>query len=438
MVAPGATARLHAHASAGTPNAPLSVAMLEISSWRRVVLVLAAGGVVCCTLGPSQSSQGCDCPGQGPAPAHSRTYTASGTAGSQCTEWTCDDGWGDCGGGACSADLTSDSSQCGDCGNACANGSPCSTGSCQPIATLVDGLNGPGPVVVDGDYVWFTDDDGIHTTLERVPAAGGDVDVLATVDGLCASLAHDITGLYCMSQCGVVYASRPPDTDAIAVATAGTFASGLALGGGWVWWTDSGSDAPDASLGIGPPGDIVRVRESGLDQQIVASLPDWYLGASVAVSGGDTFAGAGYTVVVVRSGSSSSITLATDTLLVSGIAVDDTFVYWSATGDSSCSFFCDTPPPPPPTALRRVPRAGGAVQTLATAGLSLLVAADGSAWGTVTGKGGDVLVRIDGDGTRTVLAGAQGRIEGVAVDGLSVYWTAAFGKGKGKVLSTGR
>ena len=78
------------------------------------------------------------------------------------------------------------------------------------------------------------------------------------------------------------------------------------------------------------------------------------------------------------------------------------------------------------------------MQTLANTGLGWLVARDGSAWGTVTGKGGDVLVRIDGDGTRTVLAGAQGRIEGVAVDNVNVYWTTAFGAGKGEVLSTGR
>jgi len=196
-------------------------------------------------------------------------------------------------------------------------------GSCQPITILVDDLNGPGLVVVDGDYVWFTDADTTgETTLERVPVGGGDVDLLATVPESCMGLGHDITGLYCMTNDGTVYARRPATADAMIVATGGATGGTLALDGSWVWFTVQGSDLPDASFSTAPPTDIVRIRESGLDEQVIAPLPEWYPGSPLAVSGGDAFAGAGYSLVVARSGSDSATTLAADSLIVTGVSLD--------------------------------------------------------------------------------------------------------------------
>jgi hypothetical protein len=85
-----------------------------------------------------------------------------------------------------------------------------------------------------------------------------------------------------------------------------------------------------------------------------------------------------------------------------------------------------------------VARDGGSVVTLAAAALGFLTASDGMVWGTEQGKASDDLVRIDGSGKRTVIAGGLGNIGGVAVDTNNVYWTVQRASGGGMLLRTPR
>jgi hypothetical protein len=85
-----------------------------------------------------------------------------------------------------------------------------------------------------------------------------------------------------------------------------------------------------------------------------------------------------------------------------------------------------------------VARDGGGVATLAAANVDFLTASDGMVWGMQPGKESDDLVRIDGSGKRTVIAGGLGNIGGVAVDATNVYWTVQRETGGGMLLKTAR
>ena len=185
-------------------------------------------------------------------------------------------------------------------------------------------------------------------------------------------------------------------------------------------------------------------RESEVDSGVqrvatfVATAPSWLqCTSSLTIGGGDAFFASNGALEVVRAGSSTVETLTAEPqCVISNVAVDDNYVYWT-----SWTFGSGGPAPPPP-ALARMPRAGGAIQTLlpSSASLSQLAVSDGLAWGTQPGIAGDDLVRVDGTGALTVLSGGQGAIGGVAVDATSVYWTVT-GQGTsgiGQLLRTDR
>jgi hypothetical protein len=459
-------------------------------SWsHRTLTALTAPALISCGFGlPSNNQQGGNalCPPQGTPPAHSTAYVSGG-----CPGWSCDPGWADCGQGACGTDLTRDPKNCGDCGNVCPG--TCAMGSCQHIDVLRSDLSLPGPVVVDSTNAYFVDQPDGGTLVESVPLSGGDATQLDAFGNTIVLLAVDDSGLYCAAEgaTGPGIQRRAPGA-ASTVASVGSFGA-LAAGSGFVWWLsyspagadaggtaalsgdDAGEDAGDAA-GVdasevdanapidggatamdagGVPFDPVRTSESDGGMQILTEVhlasPFLVLGHPLAIGSGDAFLASNDSVVVVRGGSSSAETLATDTLPVNEVALDDGFVYWTAQTiapliDIQPCFFdsCDqdsgapAPPPPPPPALRRVPRDGGPVVTLAPAAPVFLTASDGLVWGVEPGQAGDDLVRIDGSGRRTLIAGGLGSIQGVAVDALNVYWTVMLASGGGMLLKTGR
>ncbi len=71
--------------------------------------------------------------------------------------------------------------------------------------------------------------------------------------------------------------------------------------------------------------------------------------------------------------------------------------------------------------------------TIASETPAAFVARDGSVWGFETGQLGQVLVRIDADGTRTLLAGGIPEAAQIGVDDTSVYWSLG-----GALLQTAR
>jgi|HubBroStandDraft_4_1064222.scaffolds.fasta_scaffold87358_1 hypothetical protein len=433
---------------------------------RVALVVMTSGGAAGCGFPVLGSSGGTACPdpSQGPAPSHA--ITVSDDAG--CSSWSCEPGWVDCGGGACSVDVLTDPHQCGDCGNSCPEGT-CSMGSCGPVDVLATNLSWAGAVAVDSASVYFVDttplllvDSTLYlggSLLVRTALDGGGAQLLASIPGSVSGLAVDATGFYYLAGSEVVLVpttsgTSPPvvvgSTSISAAADVdasdpdGGALTSFAVGGGSVWWlrTFGGADGADA----GAPAMFDLVRESEADSgvqlvataPIVATPPNWLESTSLlTIGGGDAFFASNGALEVVRAGSSTVQTLTAEPQCVIGnVAADDAYVYWT-----SWSFGSGGPAPLPP-ALARMPRAGGEIQALlpSTSFLSQLVVSDGLAWGTQPGIAGDDLVRVDGTGALTVLSGGRGTIGGVAVDATSVYWTvtAQGTSGVGQLLRTDR
>jgi hypothetical protein len=201
-----------------------------------------------------------------------------------------------------------------------------------------------------------------------------------------------------------------------------------------VRWSEASGAAQVVATGSG------STDGSGFERLLVSQI--LFRNPLLVVSGGDAFFSLGSSVAVVRAGSSAFETLASESQNVVAVGADDSYVYWSANGQGwvFCGGFLGKCPPQPTTTpyLRRVPRAGGPVETIASTALTAFTAGSGSVWGAEQGQSGDVLVRYDANGTRTILAGGMGGITGVAVDATSVYWTVqGLGTG-GRLLRTRR
>jgi hypothetical protein len=457
---------------------------------QHTLTALGLSALVCCSLNfgsSSSSDQGCSAvcfaPAQGPAPEHATSTTTGG-----CTTWACDPGWTDCGGGACSTDVTTDPKNCGDCGNVCANGT-CAMGSCQPVDTLASGISQPGNVVVDSANVYFAAQnpaDASNVAIESVPLGGGATQIVAVIQGPIEGFAADDSGVYTMAENPDYDGGLSPITFGVlrvqplsvtSVAPEPILTAALAASGGYVWWLaphlpsadggiegsdeDAGSDAQAfdvadsgppltlAAIGSSTATDLVRAAEANSVVQVVATAPGFdpsvfaFIGGSLAVSGAEAFFPVNGTVFAVRADASTAEALATDTQPITSVSVDDTFVYWNAQTSQPWEFCIlgaceDAGPPPPPPELRRVPRAGGTVQTLAAASVRWLTASAGLVWDVESGQAGDDIVRRDGSGKRTVLSGGIGSVQGLAVDATSVYWTLETPSGQGLLLRTNR
>ncbi|MGH7736123.1 MAG: hypothetical protein ACREOE_21085, partial [Gemmatimonadales bacterium] len=254
----------------------------------------------------------------------------------------CNPGWGECGGGACTTDLTADSDNCGDCGNACGSGT-CAMGSCQRVDMLAKDLTSPGQVVVNSSHVYFADQ---HTTpilgqysylscvVASVPLSGGSVQRVAVFAGGCPALAADTNELYGLTQDAPGQVMLVYPLSGTAVPDAG-FGTSLAVGDNSLWWLDvhlniedagvvadagvadaeaeAAADAAEDGAGAWPfYTDLVRAAAPDFGPQIVATVPGVNLSGGLAIGGGDAFFSSNADVVVVRAGTSMVQTLATD------------------------------------------------------------------------------------------------------------------------------
>lgn len=98
------------------------------------------------------------------------------------------------GGATCSADLSSDPDNCGQCGHGCLGGA-CNDGVCQPVH-LVRGEAGPRWVGVHAGQVYFAS----SSNIKRMPASGGNVTVFANDvggwNGTASTITQDASGLF--------------------------------------------------------------------------------------------------------------------------------------------------------------------------------------------------------------------------------------------------
>jgi hypothetical protein len=162
--------------------------------------------------------------------------------------------------------------------------------------------------------------------------------------------------------------------------------------------------------GGGPAGAIV-LYDPGGGQQVVHVAVD---AAAAFVGGGTGFDGV---IAAVPKDGSAPIVLAADEEAVRGMAVDDTFVYWTGSPNDSAGF------------VKRVPKTGGAVETLVTsADRPWAVAIDGNnlywterpALSSLTGA--VFSMPLSGAAEPVPLAVDQCDPAAIAVDATSVYW----------------
>jgi hypothetical protein len=282
------------------------------------------------------------------------------------------------------------------------------------LVTLASGLTSPYVLAVDATSVYWADwgtgatnpGDG---AILKVPLDGGPVTTLASEQILPAGIAVDAASVYWSSGAGL---QKVP------------------LGGG-----------PATLLATGVGNDVITVGPSGVygtnGEDAPVSVP---LGGGTALVLGPGPGNSNTYGIAVDSTSlywtefgnpvnilKVSLAGGTPTILATGqvpegLAVDATSVYWVDAGGQG------------PGSLMKVPRNGGAPQTLAT-GLDdptgLAIDAD-NAYVTTgfssTTPGAIVKVPLGG-GSVIVLASGLNEPSGIAVDASSVYWTNLGGGG---------
>jgi hypothetical protein len=207
---------------------------------------------------------------------------------------------------------------------------------------------------------------------------------------------------------------------------------GLAVDDDWAYWTDDGP-AP-LGRGVGP-GTIRRVSKSGGPAQDLVASP---YPAEIAVDDTNVYwIDIDQRTLTIRAapksaddGGATSATMLVapnGALSMSGLALDATHVYW-VEGDTLVA----PPDSLPPTSLRRVPKTGGAAETVATGLFYGGIASDSAAIyvgvdGFSGGQPGGILRYDTATGQTELLGSGDFTPGGVAVDATNAYWTDSRG-----------
>jgi hypothetical protein len=316
-------------------------------------------GACVCPMGQSASNGVCCPTGQtacGGVCVDEQTNASNcGQCGNSCGAGSCLNGSCSCPapgvvcGGAC-VDVGTDNNNCGSCGTICSTTAPstaqCLNGRCLVTRVTGSSTENQSAVALDSaNFYWMSSQNGQNYSVLGVPIGGG---VPSTI----------VSGL--------------------------SYASGLAVRGGSIFWTD---DADAGSVGTQP------------------------------ISGGSP-------VTLASGGTSGGVTA------LGPIAVNGSNVYWDNGGMEQGTEYIRT------SALVTVPLGGGPPTTLASAqgigmgGLALDAA--NVYWSYETGTGqamayGGVFSMPLGGGTITTLAAQRYCTSGFAIDGASVYWTELYG-----------
>jgi hypothetical protein len=202
--------------------------------------------------------------------------------------------------------------------------------SSVPVA-LAEGIVEASLIALDDEYVYFTSTgENVNTTgkVQRVPKAGGAVDDLVTGLGVPYGIAVDATYVYFTDRLANAL-DRVPKSGGTAtpIATNQPHCNRIALGGGNIFWTNSGaSEDHDGSLMKMPIG-------GGTPVALATALPD---PEAVAVDATNVYwvntaATEPGTVMRTKIDGSQAVptTLATGLDYPLGIALDTTTVYWA-------------------------------------------------------------------------------------------------------------
>ena len=311
-------------------------------------------------------------------------------------------------------DTTASADNCGRCGHSCLGGM-CKASACQAVE-IANGQGTVGGIAVDATHVYFASI--ANNSVSRVPKTGGTVQPIASspdVD-IAKRVAVDATHVYwANADCCSESIARCPITGCVGAAQ--VIASveegfGLALDGTFVYWADHN-------------GGLVQRRASdGTGAIQLVGKGEGALPVAVAVRDGSAFYVNDFSGEVRRANNppdGGSTAIGANGQSGREIALDDTYVYWSAQVD-----------PGDPGRINRAPRSGAGPVTLVgpAGGESFGIAVDGNtiywtAQATVDGGPGGAVYACDVTGCAgnpKVIAAAQDLPRGIAVDDKAIYW----------------
>ena len=277
----------------------------------------------------------------------------------------CPPGTGDCDGmPGCEKDLWGDPENCGLCGHAC-QGGECHSGRCAPqlLASQQDRAWG---IALDRDSVYWTTNN-FPCRVMRVAKNGGPPVPMAVEMSACWGLEVEGANVYWGTDDSVRTTTQNGPSSTLAKDQRLPVA--LTMGSDGLYFVNAGTGVPGSLDGA-----VLRVGRGG--------------GNVVTLAGGEI--GGGPT----------------------GIALDDTSVYWCNQRDG---------------AVRKAPRAGLAngQQPITVASVASGVASlvrDGDVLFFTLLDGSVMRVSVTGGNTQTIFKGQNGMARGIAVDSRFVYW----------------
>lgn len=326
---------------------------------------------------------------------------------SECALGLCSNGWADCDADAatgCETELASSGKNCGVCGHDCFGGA-CIAAKCAPVA-LASGQGTPWSIALSTTHVYWTVR-GYPGYVRRVPRDGGLTQTLASGQGDPDGLALNATHVVWANADDTI---RTVPVNGGSVATLATVAGahpvGVAVKGSYVFWTNWGAGTIQR-VGLSGGTPVELSSGENLPHRIVSDGTNvwWTSIGNDAVRRADID---GSNVTTVADGQVDSL----------GVAIDETHVYWSNQGDKAISrasfttgsitVLASAPNIPagiavddthvyftdghPTGAVRRVPKAGGSIETLgADQDSPLYVAVDGDSVFWTNREGGTIM-----------------------------------------------
>lgn len=288
---------------------------------------------------------------------------------------------------------------------------------------LAGGQGLPGPPALGTSVVFWAEEDSAMMPLHRVAKGGGAVSTIATGNGF--SLASDDAALFFADETGATLSVLPDGSASPTwIATELVKPAWVFLDDARVYWWNGGKEL-----------DAVP-RAGGPTQSLWADFPN---GFGPAASDGVTifFAAVGAPEIRAMPATGGAATvLATIPGYVAALALDGADLYFTAGG---CNIGG------PPTGLvARMPKAGGAVEMLASAETcpQSIAVRDGVVyWSSdddMASGGGVIRMVPAAGGVPQTLVENTGRVAGIAVDATRVYWSAHMRAPCGGVWSAPR
>ncbi|WP_437942261.1 lipoprotein receptor [Sorangium sp. So ce341] len=365
---------------------------------------------------------------------------ASASGGSSGGSSGCEAGLADCDGdGDCETPVDADPLNCGACGAVCLDGGMCRDGSCSGVAEIARGYPTPDDangkhLFIYADEVYWTAGEGTNGSVQKVPARGGPVTLLAEGQNAPYGIAVNRHGVFWanLNAKNIMWVDRGGEEDPKEIFDSSFATLGVAADDREVFWAQR-------AAGIGEPGRGSRIGQIEMPD----GLPDERFHEDDGASPHLLALDEAFVYWVdrrdrgrvnrTRRGTGETVVLADDQPYPYAIAVDDEHVYWtnSPRGDGSDE----------DAAVMRARKDGSGraaaiwtpdedhdVEHPSPDCIAVDDAQDGFVYWTDQGTPRVLRKRKDGSGRQQVLQ-EGGSPRGIALHGGFVFWVEAQGSG---------